>query len=367
MANGDVELRAELEDGKIFTQKVPIEIKEQKETPTDLPGTTARMAAAYEISQIDDPKQIAALGVKYQLMSRYTNYLAIDVKEDSKKAEDLPVLRKTPQMLAAGWGGIGMVMESRQFSMDYMQPVENLDDVVDFETPDYRLEEISNYIKRFSKRKAEEYPEFLNYLNKTRNKEQMTFFDNLFQIESNLSDLFSEDMTEQEIKDRLERLSKRIRKDIKDYLKFISSLIYEEVHKHEDYMERFVNEELERLTRMVKNIHDRNEQLQLFNREKFFSKLSRYLGTSENLNTLPTLKQLEAFGLPEEIYISLSKLVNRANTEEDVVAAVLYAFLMEPFRDILHRQAKRIIRKSYKKSHQNEDLYRKIKSKIHNL
>ena len=278
MADGDVELRAELEDGKIFTQKVPIEIKEQKETPTDLPGTTARMAAAYEISQIDDPKQIAALGVKYQLMSRYTNYLAIDVKEDSKKAEDLPALRKTPQMLAAGWGGIGMVMESRQFSMDYMQPVENLDDVVDFETPDYRLEEISNYIKRFSKRKAEEYPKFLNYLNKTRNKEQRAFFDNIFQIEPHISDLFFEDITETERKDRLEQLNNRIRKEIKDYLEFISSLVRAEIHQHEDYMERFVDEELERLNHIVKDIHDRKKHLQLFNREKILQqtiKISR--------------------------------------------------------------------------------------------
>ena len=28
---------------------------------------------------MEDPKEIAALGVKYQLMSRCTNYLAIDV------------------------------------------------------------------------------------------------------------------------------------------------------------------------------------------------------------------------------------------------------------------------------------------------
>ena len=333
----------------------------------NLPGTTARMAAAYEIRTMDDPKEIAALGVKYQLMSRYTNYLAIDVKADSEKAGDLPALRKTPQMLAAGWGGIGMVMESRQFSMDYMPSVENLDDVVDFETPDYRLEEISNYIKRFSKRKAEEYPKFLNYLNKTRNKEQRAFFDNIFQIEPHISDLFFEDITETERKDRLEQLNNRIRKEIKDYLEFISSLVRAEIHQHEDYMVRFVDEELERLNHIVKDIHDRKKHLQLFNRERFFSILSRYLGTSENLNTLPTLKKLEAFGLPEEIYISLSNLVNGANTEEDVVAAVLYAFLMEPFGDILHRQAKRIIRKSYKKSHQNEDLYRKVKNEMHNL
>ena len=69
---------------------------------------------------MEDPKEIAALGVKYQLMSRYTNYLAIDVKADSEKAGDLPALRKTPQMLAAGWGGSGTIMhEDVCFAVDF--------------------------------------------------------------------------------------------------------------------------------------------------------------------------------------------------------------------------------------------------------
>ena len=65
------------------------------------------MAAACEIRRLEDPKEVASLGVKYQLMSRFTNFLAIDVKAANEKAVDLPALRKTPQMLAAGWGGSG--------------------------------------------------------------------------------------------------------------------------------------------------------------------------------------------------------------------------------------------------------------------
>lgn len=109
--DGDVELKAKLENGETFAQKLPIRVKNFSETWADLPGTTARMAAACEIKAMTDSKEIAALGAKYQLMTRFTNCLAIDVKADREKAEDLPALRKTPQMLAAGWGGSGTVVQ----------------------------------------------------------------------------------------------------------------------------------------------------------------------------------------------------------------------------------------------------------------
>jgi Ca-activated chloride channel family protein len=117
--NGDVELRAELENGETIAQKLPLHVRAHTQKLTELPGTTARMAAACEIRRMEDPKEIAVLGVKYQLMSRFTNYLAIDVKVDSEKAGDLPALRKTPQMLAAGWGGSGTILQD--MSIDYMK------------------------------------------------------------------------------------------------------------------------------------------------------------------------------------------------------------------------------------------------------
>lgn len=106
---GEVELRADMENGGTFVQRLPLKSREHLQTPAGSPGATARMAAMSEIRTLDDPRQIAALGVKYQLMSRFTNCLAIDVKAEGEKAGDLPALRKTPQMLAAGWGGAGTV------------------------------------------------------------------------------------------------------------------------------------------------------------------------------------------------------------------------------------------------------------------
>ena len=106
---GEVELRADLESGGTFVQRLAIKSRTNAQTPAGSPGTTARMAAMSEIRAMEDPREIAALAVKYQLMSRFTNYLAVDVKADGEKAGDLPALRKTPQMLAAGWGAAGTV------------------------------------------------------------------------------------------------------------------------------------------------------------------------------------------------------------------------------------------------------------------
>lgn len=109
---GDVELRAEMEKGGEIFQTLPLDSPVPAGTAPDDHGTTARMAAAFDIRTMEDREAITALGVKYQLMSPFTNYLAIDVKAESEKAKDLPALRKTPQMLAAGWGGSGTVIEN---------------------------------------------------------------------------------------------------------------------------------------------------------------------------------------------------------------------------------------------------------------
>lgn len=134
---GDVELRADLENGATLLQRSPIPGLVSNPHPTGLSGATARMAAAFEMRSMEEPEAIAALGVKYQLMSRHTNYLAIDEKEEDEKAKDLPSLRKTPQTLAAGWGGLGAVLpdmglinESRVISQEYIEHASSRERIV---------------------------------------------------------------------------------------------------------------------------------------------------------------------------------------------------------------------------------------------
>jgi Ca-activated chloride channel family protein len=124
---GNVTLTAQLENGETLTQvATPSRDSDFDNTP-EIPGTLARMAASTEMKSLSNSRKVSETAIKYQLMSRYTNYLAIDVKADKEKAADLPVLRKVPQMLAAGWGGsgrvlklVGMVMRQDTFGLPSM-------------------------------------------------------------------------------------------------------------------------------------------------------------------------------------------------------------------------------------------------------
>jgi hypothetical protein len=76
---------------------------------TDQDDIIARMTAALKLTGITDEKKGQELALKYQLISRWTNYLAIVVRDEESKADTLPELHKVQQMLAAGWGGTGSV------------------------------------------------------------------------------------------------------------------------------------------------------------------------------------------------------------------------------------------------------------------
>lgn len=160
--SGDVELQTQFKNGVFFSEKLCIGEGTYSEKKYELPGTIARMAAADRIKAMTDPEKIVESGVKYQLMTPFTNYLTVDVKNRDKKAHILPVIRKTPQMLAAGWGGSGSVVfeeympsclqmsyGAREFNHEEAsehpefarrkKDVSNMDDNRHFEFPAYSL------------------------------------------------------------------------------------------------------------------------------------------------------------------------------------------------------------------------------------
>ena len=47
------------------------------------------------------------LAVRYQLVTEHTSCVLVYAREVDAKAEKVPALRKVPQVLAAGWGGVG--------------------------------------------------------------------------------------------------------------------------------------------------------------------------------------------------------------------------------------------------------------------
>ena len=98
--NGAVSLRTAVA-GQPLTVSTSLASSDEKELP--------RIAAAHRIKGVPQ-QQALTLSLKYQLLSKWTSYLV--VAERDVKANDLPRLHQIPQMLAAGWGGTGLVLDA---------------------------------------------------------------------------------------------------------------------------------------------------------------------------------------------------------------------------------------------------------------
>lgn len=82
-------------------------------TDTDTPSRLVASARVEHLPQAEHTIASAlapALAVKYQLVTEHTNFLLVHERAMSEKAIDMPQLYKVPQMMPAGWGGLGRVM-----------------------------------------------------------------------------------------------------------------------------------------------------------------------------------------------------------------------------------------------------------------
>jgi cell division protein FtsZ len=99
--------------GRSISGNVKLAIKGASDVMTTISSATEpnipRIAAARRIETATE-KQGLELSLAYQLLSKWTNYLVVAERE--VKAGDLPELHQVPQMLAAGWGGVGHVSGS---------------------------------------------------------------------------------------------------------------------------------------------------------------------------------------------------------------------------------------------------------------
>lgn len=116
---GEVAMELKLDDGRRLVHHATIRqvqpgnsIIEDREH--DL-RPLARMAAAVRLGHLGDDRDAEALAVRYQLMSRWSNYLVIHVRAEEDKAGDSPEQRTIPQVIAAGWHGTGSVLRDTMF------------------------------------------------------------------------------------------------------------------------------------------------------------------------------------------------------------------------------------------------------------
>ncbi len=84
-------------------QPIDVAVTPSQANVAELP----RMAARARIRDEHDGAACLNLALDYQLLTKQTNYLVIAIRDD--KASELPELHAVPQMLAAGWGGVGSV------------------------------------------------------------------------------------------------------------------------------------------------------------------------------------------------------------------------------------------------------------------
>jgi Ca-activated chloride channel family protein len=125
--SGRVVLEMTLADGRTFSQAAIIQdLAILPEKGDEQNGSIARVATSEALGN-EDESTATALAVQYQLVSPYTNYLVVAVRADNEKSQELPALRKVPQMLAAGWGGNGNVKRVRECSVCYSMSSSYLD------------------------------------------------------------------------------------------------------------------------------------------------------------------------------------------------------------------------------------------------
>lgn len=106
-ANGNVILEVETDQGETMRQELALPTATPFSSPDGV-STVARVAAATWLKELDAEGGLAT-ALRYRLVSPWTNWLVIAERPEGEKAQDLPELRKVPQTLAAGWGGVGSV------------------------------------------------------------------------------------------------------------------------------------------------------------------------------------------------------------------------------------------------------------------
>jgi Ca-activated chloride channel family protein len=74
--------------------------------------TLCRTAAWVRTGAGDPAEAAVEETVAYRLVTQQTHFLLVHVRAEGEKAGDMPVMHKLPQMMAAGWGGAGMVAAS---------------------------------------------------------------------------------------------------------------------------------------------------------------------------------------------------------------------------------------------------------------
>jgi Ca-activated chloride channel family protein len=74
----------------------------------ELTDAVVRCAAATRLPLLPEAER-AEWALRHRLVSAHTDYIVVLERAEGERADALPVLQQTPQMMAAGWAGVGTV------------------------------------------------------------------------------------------------------------------------------------------------------------------------------------------------------------------------------------------------------------------
>jgi hypothetical protein len=98
-------LEVETDKGEVMQQELAFGPAPLIDSPDGV-STVARVVASTRLKTLE-PVEGLQVALRYRLVSPWTNWLVIATRTEEEKAQDMPALRKVPQTLAAGWGGVG--------------------------------------------------------------------------------------------------------------------------------------------------------------------------------------------------------------------------------------------------------------------
>lgn len=115
---GDVVMEIRLSSGAVVRQALPLATASKLPNADEL-STVARVAAARRMPTLSET-DARATALQYQLVGPHTHWLVVAERAEGEKPEHLPALRKVPQTMAAGWGGVGTA-----FAENFASPLFN--------------------------------------------------------------------------------------------------------------------------------------------------------------------------------------------------------------------------------------------------
>ena len=145
---GHVTLEIETDGGDVFRQQLAMTPPPES---ADRMSTVARLAASARLKELDRAAGLEQ-ALRYRLVSPWTNWLVVAARPDGEKALDIPAIRKVPQTLAAGWGGVGAVAAGMSSDMLALSAKSSRRDVSAAEVTDlerYLREGLSEIYARF--------------------------------------------------------------------------------------------------------------------------------------------------------------------------------------------------------------------------